>query len=293
MHRPFTQENWGGLLASAVLAFAVGCGGADGANNGGAGGNGGTIGSGGTGSGGTAGTAGTGGTGSGGTTGTGGTGSGGTAGTGGGSGGTGVIYPPGCTYQGVEITRQSVSEQPTYFSYSAVSGTQAPFDVVYLQSYQGAPYNGPTTPGTYDLSGTNYQDCGLCLLAKRGCGSDGNCDQTFYADIGQVRIDAIGEVDFKLKATLINVIFREVTINATTFRSYPVAGGDLWCAYETDLEVMRVPTQPACVEEGTGVELGENIANFGLQQCSTGDYVNLHRLCNKEKAIWAMAVTGW
>ena len=130
-------------------------------------------------------------------------------------------------------------------------------------------------------------------MAKRGCGNDGNCAQTFYADIGQVRIDAIGETDFKLKATLINVIFREATINQTTFRSIPVEGGDLWCAFETDLEVVRVPTQPVCVDEGTGVELGENIANFGMQQCSTGNYVDLHTLCGTEKAIWAMAVTGW
>ena len=42
-------------------------------------------------------------------------------------------------------------------------------DFVVVESYQGAQYNGPTAPGTYQLDGSNYADCGLCVLVYKGC----------------------------------------------------------------------------------------------------------------------------
>lgn len=68
----------------------------------------------------------------------------------------------------------------------------------------------------------------------------------------------------------------------------------------TDLEINDEDTQVAasttpansCVTKGTGDQIGDQIADFSLQNCN-GDIVSLHSRCGKTKAIWIAAVTGW
>ena len=52
-------------------------------------------------------------------------------------------------------------------------------------------WQGPTAPGTYELTGINYKDCGLCLLAGTGC-SGGSCQKMYYAHEGTVELTSVG-----------------------------------------------------------------------------------------------------
>ena len=89
-------------------------------------------------------------------------------------------------------------------------------------------FDGPTEAGVYDLAGTNYEDCALCLLICYQFDGE-RCESFFYADEGTVEIERIdvsegGEVELSLSG----VVFKEVTIN-NNYVSTPVEGGETWC----------------------------------------------------------------
>lgn len=89
-------------------------------------------------------------------------------------------------------------------------------------------FNGPDEPGVFDLAGSNYEDCELCLLICNNF--DGEyCERFFYAEQGTVEIVS---VDLKeggaFEAIFNDVIFTEVTID-NNYRSTPVEGGLTWC----------------------------------------------------------------
>jgi hypothetical protein len=191
-----------------------------------------------------------------------------------------------------QATYYKQADSKNYMVWQGATSQTAPFDMVMIEDYQYAPYNGPTAPGTYNLAGTNYKDCGLCLLAQSGCTAEG-CKKLFYADQGTVEIQTISQGTSKFQAVFHNVQFKEVTINQTTYESTPVAGGQTWCmnnvAPNTDLVLNE--TKSECVTGGTGVDLNDNIADFQLQNCN-GQTVKLHSFCGK-KAMWLVAVAGW
>ena len=45
----------------------------------------------------------------------------------------------------------------------------------------GGDFGGPTGPGTYQLDGSNYADCGLCVVGRTNCTQSGGCEKPFYA----------------------------------------------------------------------------------------------------------------
>ena len=120
------------------------------------------------------------------------------------------------------------------------------FDILSVQLYPEAPYNGPTAAGTYTIDGSNYADCGLCVVVYAGCDSNlSNCFTTFYASSGTVVIESVPPQSADLDLTLSDVELSEVTIDTNTYESTVVADGALWCM---ELEVMRLAG-------GTGSEL--------------------------------------
>ncbi len=142
--------------------------------------------------------------------------------------------PEECTYLDFPaVMEQAVVDlrepnQPMYV-YQARDTDTSPFDEMRMMSFQAAPYNGPSGPGNYSLAGSNYADCSLCLLVLAGCSEDYSCDTTFFADEGNLRIDAMAGPEQPFAATFSGVVFREVSIDSETFESTPVAGGATWC----------------------------------------------------------------
>lgn len=241
-----------GCMAAAAIAFAAGCGAASDANN-----------------------------------------AGGAGGAGqGGTGGGAVVYPEFCDITGVTLERETVSSGGNSFVYRGTSSFGSPYDEIIIQSFQNSPYDGPTGPGRFNLGGSNYDTCGLCVLAKQNCRFGQGCEKTFYANAGTLVINSMGDNGMRFKANLIDVFFREVTIDRDTSTSLPVNGGDKWCAHQTEIEVPEAPTQSQCVPSGTGSDVRDNIASFAVQNCN-GDWVDLHSFCGAEKAIRLLLVTGW
>ena len=164
-------------------------------------------------------------------------------------------------------------------------------------------WQGPTVPGVYNLSGINYRDCGLCLLAGTNC-SGGSCETLYYAHEGTVEVTSTGTEDgVTVAGALRNVVFEEVTIgdDYTTTR---VPNGSTWCFdYYTFSDVAVDPNAPeevdsfsstsdSCVAGGNGTGLGNNIDNLQLPNCN-GDVVSLHDDCGSSAAVWYVQTAGW
>lgn len=188
-------------------------------------------------------------------------------------------------------------------------------DFVIVESYQGAPYNGPSAPGTYELDGSNYADCGLCVLVYKGCveGSGGlQCQKYFYAEQGTVQINEIGGAGSTFDIELLNMNLVEVTIDAS-FTSTPVAGGENWCVHGynwatvlDDGDVQGGTTggstgstdnagtigECSAPENGTGTGMGDQIGNFTLTNCN-GDSVSLHDSCGSSRILWLIGSATW
>jgi hypothetical protein len=209
---------------------------------------------------------------------------------------------PTCDRQGhtaaVDHAEQKAGKSIPYFVYLAYSTVESPYDVLMIESYQGDPYGGPSSPGSYDLAGTSYTDCGLCVLAGADC-MGMRCNRAFLATAGTLEVTRWEGVGGRFTGTLQDVVLTEVTIHPETFVSTPVEGGETWCLDEYPFDrpiedVGVIPPShaaPECVPEGTGTGLGDNIADFALSNCY-GEPFSLHEVCGS-KAVWLVAVAAW
>ena len=207
-------------------------------------------------------------------------------------------YPAYCTDKGFKAYSEQFGDLGQGVSaYQAVSRTREPYNVVSFEFYPGFG-DSATGPGTYDLTGSNYETCSNCVLVRTGCTEAGGCAKTYYADEGKLVIDqwAPGEL---FSGHLEGAVLREVTIDSETYHSTPVAGGGIWCLDQYQFAApIKKPVvggenlQPVCVADGTGTLVHDNIANYSLPNCY-GDMVNLHDTCGQGKALWLMGTAGW
>lgn len=123
------------------------------------------------------------------------------------------------------------------FQYQARDVESMPFDELQITSYQGAPYYGPSSAGSYSLLDSNYGDCGLCVLLVTDCNDSYQCDRVHLADQGTLDVVDFGDRSGQFRATLRNAVIREVELDPTTYWSTPVPGGDTWCVDELEIEV--------------------------------------------------------
>ena len=128
----------------------------------------------------------------------------------------------------------TIQVSESYATLEGYSSETAPFDILAIEMYSGE-YGGPEGPGSYEIDGSNYQDCGLCVLIYQGVEGQ-SANKTFYASTGGVEISEWDEATNTITATLTNAEFQEVTINDNTFVSTPVAGGETWCISSITLE---------------------------------------------------------
>jgi hypothetical protein len=142
-----------------------------------------------------------------------------------------------CTYDRFPVlihqaTQNNVNPSQPLFTYQARSTDTAPFDELQIISYQAAPYYGPTSPGTYTLDGSNYADCGLCVLVVTDCNEGYQCDRVFFVEQGILEIINLNVQGGRFRAVLKEAVFLEVTINPSTYETTPVPDGDSWCVDE-------------------------------------------------------------
>ena len=266
------------LLSSALMIAAVGCGdddsgSSDASNNGLIGASNST--NGGTSAGGTTGGA---------TSGT----------TGGGTTGGTTTENTDHTHQNFSVEFETAQITPYGMVWYAANGSDFPYDVIEMQMYQGEPYYGPTEPGSYDLNGINFRDCGLCVVVRQGC--DGQqCAKTFYAEQGTIDISAIGAVGERFAATFSGVVLDEVTIDQQTFVSTKVAGGETWWidGLGFDQEIQSEPTFEVDCESDEFTCVGETVSDFSLQNCGTGEMTSIADVAAGDKALLVVLTAGW
>ncbi|MGI5863257.1 MAG: hypothetical protein ACOX6T_14545 [Myxococcales bacterium] len=79
-------------------------------------------------------------------------------------------------------------------------------------------------PGTYPLTGDelNYATCGICILGFSDIGEDGYATDLYFQTGGTVTISSVSG---QFQATLSNVTFQSVIIDASTLESSPAGDG--------------------------------------------------------------------
>lgn len=137
-----------------------------------------------------------------------------------------------------QATQDNSTPSQPLFAYQARTGESPPFDALQILSYQAAPYYGPAQPGTYNLSGMNYANCGLCVLLLGDCNNSNQCDQVFFVREGTLEIENLSSSGGPFRATLRDAVFEEVTIDPATYTSTPISGGDVWCLDEVRINAV-------------------------------------------------------
>jgi len=154
-----------------------------------------------------------------------------------------------CTYDGFSAILAQASFQPEYdfAAIEAFSGEIQPYDILSLEFY-GGDFGGPTGPGSFPIDGSNYADCGLCVLVYQGF--EGNDAATyFFATEGGVEITAWDANAGTISGSLTNAILKEVTIDPQSYQSTPVAGGETWCIPGITLDGQAAPSDETDVSD--------------------------------------------
>ena len=169
--------------------------------------------------------------------------------------------PPTCEPFSVVSEGGYVDAESAFYFGDSSDGV--PTDTLSIEVYE-AP-----APGTYQL-GENYETCLHCVLIYAGCTDldPESCSQTFLATEGTLEITTVGAEGEYLVGSISNVQFEEVTIDwADTFRSSPVAGGELRCVDGHDFE-SYIGT--FCDAEGDPCEAGRPDENPDLDCVDDG-----------------------
>lgn len=189
---------------------------------------------------------------------------------------------PTCEGSAFVAVNERATFEATGLHYQGLDGEANPMNAVLIDLRDP---DQTLTPGVYDLAGTNLADCEICVAGLHGCNpATGRCQKVFYPRAGAIEITALGDVGEHFTATLHGVEFEEVTVAQGSNRSTPVAGGEVWCDTDHTVDTEILP-RPAL--------LGEAVTDFGLQNCGTGEFVNLHELGAEAKAVWILASAGW
>ncbi|MBM4371406.1 MAG: hypothetical protein FJ098_07105 [Deltaproteobacteria bacterium] len=176
-----------------------------------------------------------------------------------------------------------------YMHFQTLNKETIPFDVIVLELETDV--GGPTGPGTYDAAYTNFTSHGLWLYVLTNWNGNGY-EKLLVPVQGTINISSLSAAGGQFTATTQGIQLREGVYNPNTQGIDMVAHGATWCLDGVVLDTPITITASECVEEGTGQLLGDNIANFQLQNCN-GDWVNLHDGCGDTKALWLVATAGW
>ena len=112
-----------------------------------------------------------------------------------------------------------------FLVHEGYSSAGSPYDILRVEVYPG--FGGPTEPGTYLLTGENYDSCTLCVVAFAGCTAE-QCQAAFLAQSGYVVIESISSVGGVFSGSIEDASLTQVTIDSD-YTSTPVSGGETWC----------------------------------------------------------------
>ncbi len=92
-------------------------------------------------------------------------------------------------------------------------------------------FGGVATPGTVQIKAADesYETCGTCIILRAGCAGT-SCSKTFMPIAGgSIVYTQLGAVGERFTGDFSNVQLREVTIDADTFATTSVSGGQTQC----------------------------------------------------------------
>ena len=170
--------------------------------------------------------------------------------------------------------------------YYALDSETAPQNAIVLE------LSAATLPGggLHDMAYESFNDCESCFYMLEGLDSTGY-DRLLIPVSGQFEVVELAADSDRVAITLHDVIFQEADLQS----DYSLEFSDdyFWCVDDFVIDTPSNLTQEHCVTQGTGTELGDNIAELTLYNCEDGTEWNLHDFCESGKAVWLMAVAGW
>jgi len=177
--------------------------------------------------------------------------------------------PEGCTENTFAPVTEYGNMENTGRRYTATDGNEYPFTAMVVELRSGE--DGPSEAGTYDVRiESSLKDCSVCVYALTGCNPEtGQCEKVFVPDAGTIEVRRLGRAGRHMVAALHHVAFVEVELDRSDLSVTRVEGGSHWCADEQPIDVELKPP-PA--------NIGEEVANFSLQNCETGEFVDLDTL---------------
>ncbi|MCA9513806.1 MAG: redoxin domain-containing protein [Myxococcales bacterium] len=204
-----------------------------------------------------------------------------------------------CDIFGFDSTNQAAiarfAGNTTRLRYTASNvAIEPPYDKLVVEMNQTDLFAGGQTSGDFELEGTGERGGALLLRGNSYC-NDVDCGFTYVPEGGKLEVTDMGAPGGTLKAIIRDLRLKQVRIDTQSGDLIPFARGKVWCLgdYAVDVPVPEINVADgACVAEGTGNLVGDNIRNFTLQNCN-GDYVDLHERCAKSKALWIIASAGW
>lgn len=204
--------------------------------------------------------------------------------------------PQGCDNHCFDTTwsRTKVKQGQDGFvlTFSARNSESFPTNYLRLVADNRNQMGGPSAPGEYDLAYDNVKQGGLWAVVLRNQ-TDTGFERLLVPVEGTVELVQFGKDQQEFTAIIHDGIFTEATLNDETGAVTHVPGGENWCMDDVELVSDVSITYPNCVAEGTGVALGDNIANFPLRNCATGEMFQLHTWCGKKTAVWFVATAAW
>jgi len=142
-------------------------------------------------------------------------------------------FPFACDINDFNIWNQSVSMYGGQnIGYAAYSSETYPTAKLTLEFFPSS--GGPTQPGIHTIGGSNYSNCGLCILIKTYTENASTLNKTFYAKSGVLDITSMAE-EGNFTGSIQNLLLMEVTIGQD-FTSVPVPGGESWCISNLDFD---------------------------------------------------------
>ena len=193
-------------------------------------------------------------------------------------------------HNGVETGSEMAGSGPTLIEYRAYMGADAPFEVLRVQIM--GDNVGTVTPGVYELAGPDFETCEGCVsvLAR---GAVGPCAQFFYPVAGTIEITAVGDEGERFAGHLRDIQMAEFEILPDGIATEPLPGGQDWCIADYEFDRVATSTHDAICNRPTVPCLGENLLDFSLESCATGEMVSMSSLAAGNQALVFSMVTGW
>jgi hypothetical protein len=169
-------------------------------------------------------------------------------------------------------------------------GTEMPYEVLRVQIF--GENVASVEPGIYDLAGTTWEDCEVCVSILTGCFT-GPCDKLFYPLTGTIEIIAIGGEGDRFAGRLHGIEMEEFDIVDGEIGTEPLTGGDDWCIPDYTFDITATSTHDALCGRPTIPCLEDRVIDFELENCATGEMVSMLSLAEGNQALVFSMITAW